>query len=95
MLSFGCSPARLRLLLLVLSLGWSGWFLWAAFGRWRFEVFCSFVCGPFVPVELAEQYRRAFDWQTPLMLAALPLAALGFWWLLHSEKFADRLRWQP
>lgn len=88
MLSFGCSPARLRLLLLVLSLGWSGWFLWAAFGRWRFEVFCSFVCGPFVPASLAEQYRRAFDWQTPLLLAAAPLAALAACWLLRHPKSA-------
>ena len=38
-------------------------------------------CGPFVPAELADYYRRAFDWETPLMLAGVPLAALMVWWL--------------
>lgn len=79
------SPARprlLRLAALLLGLGWSGWFLWAAFGRWRFERVCSMACGPFAPAELADYYRRAFDWQTPLMLAGVPLAALVVCWLL-------------
>lgn len=40
-------------------------------------------CAPFVPAELADYYRRVFDWQTPQMLAALPLAVLVVWWLLR------------
>ena len=69
-------PSRL---LGLAALGWSGWFLASAFQRWRFEHFCAMVCGPFVPVELAEHYRHAFDWQTPLLAALLPLAFLGCW----------------
>lgn len=68
-----------RLLLALPLLGWSGWFLWSAFGRWRHESICAMVCGPFVPVELADHYRRAFDWQTPLALAGAPLLALALW----------------
>lgn len=81
------SPARPRVALasLLLGLGWSGWFLWSAFGRWRHESICAMNCGPFAPAELADYYRRAFDWQSPLMLAALPLAALGLWWQLNTS----------
>ncbi len=65
-----------RFLVGLAIIAWSGWFLAAALQRWRFERVCSMVCGPFVPVELVEHYRRAFDWQTPLLAASLPLAAL-------------------
>lgn len=72
-----------RLLALV-ALAWSGWFLVAAFERWRFEAFCSMACGPFWPVELAEGLRRSMDWQTPLLVAAVPLAVLlGCWMALR------------
>ncbi len=90
-----CHPARprlLRLASLLLGLGWSGWFLWAAFGRWRFERVCSMACGPFVPAEQADYYRRAFDWQTPLTLAALPLAALVVWWLARGFTHLKKTR---
>jgi hypothetical protein len=40
-------------------------------------------CGPFFPAEQADYYLRAFDWQTPLMLASLPLAVLLVSWLLR------------
>ena len=69
-------PARL---LTLAGLAWSAWFLWAAFGRWRFERFCSMACGPFVPAEQADYYRQAFDWQTPFLMAVLPLGILGAW----------------
>lgn len=72
-------PSLPALLLAVPALSWSGWFLWSAFGRWRFERVCSMACGPFVAAEQADYYRRAFDWQTPLMVAALPFAALAAW----------------
>jgi hypothetical protein len=77
------SPARLTSLLL--GLGWSAWFLWDAFGRWRLESICAFACPAYLPEDMpeyAEQLWRSMDWQTPLMLAALPLAALVVWWLL-------------
>lgn len=61
------------------ALAWSGWFLVGAFQRWRWEHVCSMVCPPFVPVEFIEQHRRAMDWQTPLLIAVLPLAVLGCW----------------
>ena len=61
------------------ALAWSVWFLASALQRWRYESVCAMACPAFVPVELADHYRRAFDWQTPLMLAALPFAALVAW----------------
>jgi len=88
MLTLWLSPARPRLLRLaarLLGLGWSGWFLWDAFGRWRFERVCSRFCPAYLPSDMpeyAEQVWRSMDWQTPLSLAALPLAALVVWWLL-------------
>ena len=50
------------------------------------------VYGPFVPAELATAYRRAFDWQTPLMLAGVPLAALVVWWLLRLSAGLQKTR---
>lgn len=70
---------RSRLLLALAALAWSGWFLVAAFRRWQFEVFCSMTCGPFVPVELVAEFRRAGDWQSPLLVALTPLALVGCW----------------
>ena len=71
--------STLARLLTLAALAWSAWFLISAFQRWRFEHVCAMVCGPFVPVELAEHYRRAFDWQSPLLMALAPLALLGCW----------------
>jgi hypothetical protein len=48
-----------------------------ALQRWRFERICSMTCGPFWEAELIGQLRAAMDWQTPLALAALPLALWG------------------
>ena len=71
---------RLRRGLFVLvALTWSAWFLAAAFERWRFEVMCSMTCGPFWPVELVEELRRAMDWQSPLLAALLPLVLAVLW----------------
>lgn len=61
------------------TLLWSGWFLNIAQARWRHERICAMVCGPFIPVELVEQYRRAFDWRTPLAIAAVPLVVWILW----------------
>ena len=77
-------PRLAVLLVAAPAVTWSAWFLWQAFRRWRFEHFCAMACGPFVPVELADHYRRAFDWQSPLLLAALPLAALAAYWALRA-----------
>ena len=88
------SPARPRLLWASLLLGsiWSGWFLWSAFGRWRFERVCSMTCGPFWEAELIGQLRAAMDWQRPLLLAALPLAALAVWWLARGFTHRKKTR---
>lgn len=75
-------PVRLLLALPVLA--WSGWFLWAAFKRWQFSVFCSMACPAFIDAETAPAHFRAMDWQTPLLLACLPLAALGAAVLLRA-----------
>jgi hypothetical protein len=63
-------PSLPTLLLAVPAFTWSGWFLWSAFGRWSFERVCKMACGPVFPAEQADYYRRAFDWQTPLIMAA-------------------------
>lgn len=79
-------------LLVLAVLVWSGWFLTAAFQRWRFEAVCSVACGPFWPVELAEAMRRSMDWQTPLLVAAVPLAVLlGCWMTLRLSTGRFRL----
>jgi hypothetical protein len=69
----------LRRLFALAALAWSAWFLVAAFERWRFEVICSKTCGPFWPVELVEELRRAMDWQSPLLAALLPLVLVVLW----------------
>ncbi len=70
----------LRGLLVLAALSWSAWFMSVALDRWRFEAMCVMTCGPFWPVELVEELRRAMDWQTPLLLALLPVGLLlGCW----------------
>lgn len=75
-----------RLLALLLTIGWSGGFALAA---WRAEVQAQFwtTAGPvFLPASMPDyiaQVRRSTDWQTPLMLAALPLALFLSWRLLR------------
>lgn len=71
-----------RLLLPLLSIGWSGMFLLEALQRWRFERICAMTCGPFWEVGTVEMIRAAMDWHTPLALAALPLAVMCGWRLL-------------
>lgn len=73
----------LRLLFALPVLGWSGWLLWAAFERWQFKIFCSLACPLFMPPELANDLRRAMNWQLPLLMACLPIAVLGAGWLLR------------
>lgn len=74
---------RLARLLGLAALAWSGWFLVAAFRRWSWERVCSMACPPFMPAELVEEHRRSMDWQTPLLIAVLPLAVLGCWMALR------------
>lgn len=52
---------------------------------------CSMSCGPFVPAEVADGLHRAMDWQTPLLLATLPLAVVVAWWLLRLVVSRKRL----
>lgn len=64
------------------ALAGSGWCLVIALGRWRYERACAMVCGPFIPVELVDGFRRATDWRTPLWLGLAPLAAVLLWRVL-------------
>ena len=65
-----------------LSVGWTGYFLYAAFrlyGRWQFmrEYF-----GPFYPRDLeptVHAIMERLDWRIPLGMAGLPLVALIVW----------------
>lgn len=65
------------LLVLAVATGWSIVFVIEALQRWRFERICAMACGPFWEVGTVELIRHAMDWQTPLALAALPLALWG------------------
>jgi hypothetical protein len=71
-------PHPFRLIDLVV-IAWSGWFFVVAFQRYQFELFCAMTCGPFWPIELVDEIRRSMDWQTPLLMAIVPLAVLGCW----------------
>jgi hypothetical protein len=70
-------PRLVPLLMFLASVGWSVFLLLEALQRWRFERICSMTCGPFWDAELIGQLRAEMDWQTPLALAALPLALWG------------------
>lgn len=70
-------------LLALAALAWSGFFLVDAFHRWRFEQIFTMAFGPFIPAKYVEDFRRAADWQAPLLLATLPLALFGCWFALR------------
>lgn len=55
---------------------WSGAFVCEALRRWRFDRICDMSCGPFWEPELIGPLRAQMDWQTPLVLACLPLVIL-------------------
>lgn len=76
-------PRFLRLLLVLLALCWSGWFLAGAFQRWRYESVFAMIAPVYIPIELMAHYRRTMDWQTPLLLASLPLLFPLTRWLLR------------
>ncbi len=63
-------------------LAWSIWWLLLASRRWRLEAVCAYSCPPYIPADLVDTYRHAFDWQTPLVWAALPWLVLPVAWLL-------------
>ncbi len=77
MRSLGRSPALGRLLLPLLAAGWSCFWLLEALQRVQLERVYLMTWGPFWEAELIGQLRAAMDWQTPLALAALPLALWG------------------
>lgn len=62
---------------LLMAAAWAGGFAWQALKRWSYASWCARTCGPFTWVELLDQHRRASDWQTPALLAALPLLMLS------------------
>jgi hypothetical protein len=79
-------PRPLTLLLLLPALAWSGWFLRIAWRKFLNELRCASECPVFMPVEFIEQHRRAMDWQTPLMLAVLPLVLLMTWLIWRTAR---------
>jgi hypothetical protein len=52
---------------------WSCWFLAEALPRFRFDRMCAMICEAFTSPEGVAAMRHAMDWQTPLILAGLPL----------------------
>lgn len=61
---------------------WSFWWLALASRRWRLEAVCTYSCPPYLPADMVDAFRRALDWQTPLVWAALPWLVLPVAWLL-------------
>jgi hypothetical protein len=84
-------PRFLRLLLILLALCWSGWFLVGAFQRWRYESISAMIAPVYIPKELMKHYRRTQDWQTPLMLACLPLLFPLTQWLLRLGHYLKKI----
>jgi hypothetical protein len=68
-----------------------------ALSRWRWQVVCERVCGPFLPADWPpawiESFRRAMDWQTPLAVAAVAtLVLVALWAGLRSGPGSGRCR---
>lgn len=78
--------ASIPWLSIALSLGWSFHWLALSFKRWRLEAVCAYSCPPLMPADMVESYRRAFDWHTPMVWAALPLVVLPAVWLLRRRR---------
>jgi hypothetical protein len=74
-------PAYLRPLLFLAAIGWSGIQLFEALQRWSFARICVKTCGPYWPAELVGQLRAEMDWQSPLVLATVPLLLGAVAWL--------------
>lgn len=62
------------------ALAWALAWLFQALQRWRLDRLADMAFGPYVPVEMLEQVRRATDWRTPLWTALAPLAVLALAW---------------
>jgi hypothetical protein len=76
-----------RLPLTLVLLAWSGWFLRLAWQRHANDWFWATTGPPFLPADMPgyiAQVRQSIDWQTPLLYALLPLAAVGLWSLLRT-----------
>jgi hypothetical protein len=56
----------------LIVLAWSGWWLHAALLRFAEERRCILMAGPWLPC-------GTHDWKVPLLMATLPLAAVGCW----------------
>lgn len=81
---------RCRFLLALPAIIWSGWFLTIAFKRWSYAGWYSRSFGPFIRLENLPRHLHATNWETPLLLATLPLTVFGAWCLLrsfHGSKF--------
>ena len=79
-------------LLVLAAFAWSAWFLSVALDRWRFEAMCVMTCGPFWEAELIGQLRAEMDWQTPLLLALLPVGLLLGCWIASRLSTGRRRR---
>jgi hypothetical protein len=62
-----------------LGLLWTGYFLWTAYRNSARERIGALVDPPYVSPDMVEHFRRLYDWQTPLMLAATPLCSFVAW----------------
>lgn len=62
-----------------LGLLWTGYFLWTAYRRSARERISAMVDPPYVSPDRVEHFRHLYDWQTPLMLAAIPLCLFLAW----------------
>ena len=70
--------------LMLSALAWSGTFLALAWQRWAHAGWLARHAGPFVWLEGLPRHVQATDWRTPLLLALLPLSALGAACLLRA-----------
>jgi hypothetical protein len=91
-----CHPASVALLVATVALGFLAVGLAVAFERWRWNLLCARICGPFLPADWPpawiESFRKAMDWHTPLAVAAV--AALGLvvlWTGRHAGRAAAPL----
>lgn len=71
-----------RLALAASGLGWTAYHLWLSCDR-ALEMWQRSYRGPrFIYWHEMPEHLAATDWRTPLLVAALPLAAFGAWQLL-------------
>jgi len=82
-----------RLLLTLALLAWSGWFFRLALTRHAQAWFWGTTGPVYLSADRPEhivRIQQSTDWQTPLLCALLPLAAVGLWSLLRTLLKARR-----